>query len=71
MEFVQHKSIHDEAVRKIRENFQHLDIDLFVHILSSRLYECILAKSRKFLILISSHPRSKEFSWVQWDISLV
>lgn len=61
MEFVQHKSIHDEAVRKIRENFQHLDIDLFVHILSSRLYECILAKSRKFLIFSSLHTKARNF----------
>ena len=30
------KSIHDEAVRKIREDFQHLDMGIFDHILSGR-----------------------------------
>ena len=31
------KSIHDEAVRKIREDFQHLDMGIFDHILSGRV----------------------------------
>ena len=30
-----HKSIQDETVRKVCENFQYLDMGIFVHILSS------------------------------------
>ena len=33
--FCNHKSIQDEAVRKVCENFQYLDMGIFVHILSS------------------------------------
>jgi len=33
-----HKSIQDETVRKVCENFQYLDMGIFVHILSGR--EC-------------------------------
>ena len=36
------KSIHDEAVRKIREDFQHLDMGIFDHILSGRRVKCLL-----------------------------
>lgn len=42
MELVPHKSIHDEAVRKIRENFQHLDIDIFIHISSSSILKSVI-----------------------------
>ena len=31
-----HKSIQDETVRKVCENFQYLDMGIFVHILSGR-----------------------------------
>ena len=31
-----HKSIQDETVRKVCENFQYLDMGVFVHILSGR-----------------------------------
>lgn len=31
-----HKSIHGEAVSDVRENLQHLDVSIFVHILSGR-----------------------------------
>ena len=33
-----HKSIQDETVRKVCENFQYLDMGIFVHILSGRDY---------------------------------
>ena len=36
MECIQYKSIHDETVRNVCENFQNLDMGIFVHILSSR-----------------------------------
>ena len=31
-----HKSIQDETVRKVCENFQYLDMGIFAHILSGR-----------------------------------
>ena len=34
--FCSSKSIQDETVRKVCENFQYLDMDIFVHILSGR-----------------------------------
>ena len=34
-----HKSIQDETVRKVCENFQYLDMGIFVHILSGRTNE--------------------------------
>ena len=39
-----HKSIQDETVRKVCENFQYLDMGIFVHILSGRRYESICVK---------------------------
>ena len=32
---IQIEDIHDETVRKVCENFQYLDMGIFVHILSS------------------------------------
>ena len=38
-----HKSIQDETVRKVCENFQYLDMGIFVYILSGRNDFCIIA----------------------------
>ena len=35
--FCNHESIQDEAVRKVCENFQHLDMGIVIHILSGRI----------------------------------
>ena len=35
-----HKSIQDETVRKVCENFQYLDMGIFFHILSGRRSNC-------------------------------
>jgi len=37
-EFIEHESIQDETVRKVCENFQYLDMGIFVHILSGRTF---------------------------------
>ena len=39
-----HKSIQDETVRKVCENFQYLDMDIFVHILSGRIFMALNKK---------------------------
>ena len=42
-----HKSIQDETVRKVCENFQYLDMGIFVHILSGS-YESASYGNRTF-----------------------
>ena len=46
------KSIQDETVRNVCENFQYLNMGIFVHILSGKIYLQMLLSSRSNLQML-------------------
>ena len=46
------KSIQDETVRNVCENFQYLNMGIFVHILSGKIYLQMLLSSRIYIQML-------------------
>ena len=54
-----HKSIQGETVRNVCENFQYLNMGIFVHILSGKIYLQMLLSSRSNLQMLLFYAKTE------------